>query len=914
MSGLAGAGPPENRAEANANASPDGGERLHGAAVPGDLHGVLARLSERSGQEQRYRVEGRIDRGASGLVDRIWDRDLRRRLARKTLACEFPDERTQWRFLEEAQINAQLSHPGIVPVHEVGLDAEGRLYFQMPLVRGRTFRRVLDDVWAERDGWTRTRALGVLLRVCETMAYAHSRAVVHRDLKPSNLMVGRFGEVFVMDWGLARVVGDPRRAGERPTVSSGAGHSVVLTDRRDAACRDPDSPAFTQQGDVLGTPYYMAPEQAYGDVAHVGPSADVYAIGAMLYELLSGHPPYGNKGKPPHAAGVLSDVQTGPPVPVAELSPDAPPELLAICERAMDRDLGRRLSTAESLAGQLRAFLERRVVSVYATGPLAEFSKWIGRNRATATASAAFLLAAFLVLGLVQQWRIADVAREKVFMRAAYALSGVITRADRGWRLVADSVPEMEAWLDEARRLVVEVRSGLDELIELRARAISSEVDTSHPLVVRERELVALISAFETHRASDRALAESRSDPPTPEAQRALRSLAVLNARIPVLEGKLAHARRRIELARAWRFEGVEDQARHDHLTDLADNVQMLDDHEYGRIARVEHWRDAADAVAARSLQGAAGDRWAAALASISANPLYAGIDLVPQLGLVPLREDSQTGLWVFWHILSGEQPAFDAHGRLSLGGETGIVFVLLPGGQMQLGCQGDQPDQPLYDRYAEQRDLGLIDVDLAPFFMSRYELTQAQWTRLASENQSYYRVGTQWQGQDRISSLHPIESVTWTKSVDALDRWGLLLPTEAQWEYAARGGTSQVFWWGDALEQRENCYAEKGLVSDGWDHHAPVNRFDANPFGLYGVLGNVREWCRDAFAPKDHAAQERRPGDGLVVSDIQMFRIIRGGGFDLGPSWMRCSSRAWARPEDAKEGVGLRPCRALDM
>jgi len=263
---------------------------------------VLERLAGRGPASTRYRVKDEIGRGGMGAVLRVWDEDLRRHLAMKVMLGKglprstghtpHTDPRVVARFLEEAQVTSQLDHPGIVPVHELGLDAEGRVYFTMKLVRGKTLKEVLDELASGQGNWTQTRVLGLLLRVCEAMSYAHAKGVIHRDLKPANIMVGRYGEVFVMDWGLARILGreDDRDIRLRP--EAGLATSAVQSERHDRAAETPDMSLVTMDGDVVGTPAYMPPEQAAGDLHAMGPHSDVYALGAMLYHLLVGHKPY----------------------------------------------------------------------------------------------------------------------------------------------------------------------------------------------------------------------------------------------------------------------------------------------------------------------------------------------------------------------------------------------------------------------------------------------------------------------------------------------------------------------------------------------------------------------------------------------------------------------------------------------
>ena len=227
---------------------------------------------------ERYAVVGELGRGGMGLVFEVEDQDLRRRLALKVarradLASAEHDagvRRRLARFLEETEVTGRLGHPGIVPVHERGVDEAGRPYFTMPLVQGTDLQRAMELARQEREGWTRARLLDALARVCETVAFAHSRGVVHRDLKPTNVMIGEFGEVYVLDWGLARDL-------ERAERLGGGGAELESADS-----------GLTLSGDVVGTPAYMSPEQAEGRVEEVGPATDVYAAGAMLYHLLAG--------------------------------------------------------------------------------------------------------------------------------------------------------------------------------------------------------------------------------------------------------------------------------------------------------------------------------------------------------------------------------------------------------------------------------------------------------------------------------------------------------------------------------------------------------------------------------------------------------------------------------------------------
>ncbi|MCB9876645.1 MAG: protein kinase [Planctomycetes bacterium] len=379
--------------------SQDGGAAGADAGSSESLTGLLQRLAGDRERWRRYALGAEIARGAMGRVVRAWDEELRRDVALKVQRSA-ADGRLQRRFVEEAQIAAQLDHPGIVPIHELGVDAEGRPFFAMKLVRGRDLGELLPLAAMEREGWSRTRVLHVLLRVCEAMAYAHDKGVVHRDLKPQNVMVGRFGETYVMDWGLARVVG-----------RGDDGEAVLDTVRREIereeSVDDTDSPLLTRFGDVVGTPAYMAPEQADGEAAVAATAVDVYAIGAIVYHLLAGHAPYSDGSLT--AQQIVDAVRRGPPPPLPSTVPGA---LRAICSRAMARSPAERYPSALALADDLRAWLEGRVVSAHRTGSLAELGKWIARNRALSISSL-LLLIALLVGGSVatRLWLVADRAR-----------------------------------------------------------------------------------------------------------------------------------------------------------------------------------------------------------------------------------------------------------------------------------------------------------------------------------------------------------------------------------------------------------------------------------------------------------------------------------------------------------------------
>jgi serine/threonine-protein kinase len=241
-------------------------------------------MPEPSDRLARLQLLGEIARGGMGAIIKGRDTDLGRDLAVKVLLEQHREKpELMRRFVEEAQISGQLQHPGVVPVYELGTLADARPYFAMKLVKGRTLAVLL----AERTGPAedQPRLLGIFEQVCLTMAYAHVRGVIHRDLKPSNIMVGSFGEVQVMDWGLAKVlpqggVADDEEAGR-------IRHETVIQTGRTGTDAE-----LSQAGSVMGTPAYMPPEQADGDLDRLDERADVFALGSILCEVLTGRPAF----------------------------------------------------------------------------------------------------------------------------------------------------------------------------------------------------------------------------------------------------------------------------------------------------------------------------------------------------------------------------------------------------------------------------------------------------------------------------------------------------------------------------------------------------------------------------------------------------------------------------------------------
>jgi serine/threonine protein kinase len=411
----------------------------------------------------RYHILRPHAQGGLGVVSVARDAELGREVAFKEIQARYAEDATQrGRFVREAEITGGLEHPGVVPVYGLGRYADGRPYYAMRFIRGESLKEAAAQLHAGKAGYTLRGLLARFVAVCNAVAYAHSRGVLHRDLKPANVMLGPYGETLVVDWGLAKVVGREPEDGDSSselTLQPPSGEG-----------------SLTEAGSALGTPAFMSPEQARGEVAELRPATDIYSLGATLYALLTGRPPVQGRD----TAEVLEKVRQGDWPPPRHAKASVARALDAVCLKAMALKPAARYGSALELAADVERWLADEPATAWREPLLTRAGRWVRRHRGKVAATVAASFVALLLGGAGMVWRLNEQARRRADSerQGAYASAAMEQEAEfqakSQWAEARAALERAEAYLsvagsEDVRHRAGEARQNLELVARLEA-------------------------------------------------------------------------------------------------------------------------------------------------------------------------------------------------------------------------------------------------------------------------------------------------------------------------------------------------------------------------------------------------------------------------------------------------------------
>ncbi len=844
------------------------------------------------GRLSRYERQGELGRGGVGLVYRAFDRELHRPVAIKILSeGSVARPEVLKRFQREGEVMAGLSHPNLVTIYDMG-EEEGRPFIVMELVEGETLNQGL-----QRNRWSLRRQIELLEQTARGVGHAHAHGIVHRDLKPANILVTPSGTPKVADFGLAHLSETP------------------LT--------------LTQSGMMFGTPLYMAPEQVEARPEKLSARTDVYALGAILYEILTGAPPYAGGGSP---AEVFTRILDQDPIPVRHRNPDVHPDVATICMMALERNPGDRYPTAREFAEDLHRFLEDQTILARSPSWPARTRRFLRRHK---TASVAVGLSFSFVLGLAGVLAVRS-------MQRAQEQRNLLRRRENALQEIRAAIAE-ERWAGAAARC--------DEALKL---------DPGNPEIrIQERIARAMGRAVHALSVADLTSREIRSIfvPEVPAPAPASRRQAVWDA-----EDRL----RRLKLELQGRWQEAEEAARtalaldprHGPAQRILEQL-ALDRHrraeEEGDLPMVAWWREQAirhggaevldrldpwsTVTLTPSVEGTRAflfryEPQGRRLLPLPAHPIQGAREIeLPPIDALPLsapesekkamrnrtayplsetefnevrfpvrlRQGSYLILLKKEGFVDTRVPLLVEHGkeasasvRLLRAEEIPEGFVYVPAGKSILG--GDPRAITEKETPPPRRE-----IEMNGFLISRFAVTAEQYARfhlsLSREDQRKHEPhsGVEFHAESPVCLIAHESAeafAAWFTGTRGMGKWTFRLPTEKEWERAARGADGRFFPWGNefdyAFSAAFHSRSKAGFVPDRFDDTIGQFPADESPFGVRDMAGACGTWTSTYNA--DTKTWAGKGGSAWIKADA-----------------CRAASRHWVPAEGMSEHLGIR-------
>ena len=806
-----------------------------------------------------YTLTSRISRGGMGEVYLAQQKKpLERTIAIKTLRAERHSKRFLELFQREQQILANLKHPGIVPIFDAGIAPNGGFpYFAMEYVEGQHLTGYCDQNSLSIEDRVR-----LLTKVCEPIHYAHMNGVLHRDLKPSNILIASPAGspvVKIIDFGLGKL--------------RDVDHQPPSPPEQGAGDQGPDLVASSQTSPGMGTPFYMSPEQKALDGGAIDLRTDVYTLGIILYQLLTGTIP---EHTSTHSPGNIASGDTPSSVAPEVLDRTAQKlglksgtqlrkrlkgDLDAIVARSSSFDREQRYQSVAALSADLWAFLEKRPIQARPIGPARTALKWVRRHRlASAMAALALLTLLISVPFLISSNRTLNEQRQDLIDNEA-RLTESLSRFD-----YLAAIEEFRSLLTEEEALSSSPDptqiTDLENWIQRAERIVALSPSMKETRTLLEQKLQ---SAASENAGSENVLLRQITD-----------HLSLVNSAVEP-GGHLHYAKRRVAFASEFSAEAIEDDA----MAWNAVRERLLDQ-----------------------------------------NGPYKGLGMPPQRGLVPLGPDQQTGFEEFAAKIPGlNVPQRDLDtGRLQLVGDWAPVLVLIPADLRHVGSQSIDKNDWNYDPFAPRNSRMCFHIPptWGARWMGKFETTVAQFNAMAQNpvpDDPHHKVPT---------THRPVTNISWMEADRACRSWGLILPLEIDWEIAARGGTGTIRWTGDLPESLVGKVngADEAFVrdrktnepheacNDGYAGLAPVDSFASNRFGIWHPLGNASEMCLDQYV-RDRTASTLVNVPEITLQGVpDVPRVWRGGSYESHFAELRSALRRYISIQQRTEYLGFRISR----